>query len=149
VVELVREACKDCEVEAQARGVRLTVDTDDEIRALVDAEALTRVYGNVVGNAVKYSLADSEVTIRVRPNGDFVEMVCEDHGVGIPEERQATVFDLVRPDRERIAGSRGAGIGLAISQRIVSRLGGGIDLASAPGRGSTFTVRVPVSPPTP
>ena len=134
-------------MEAEARGVRLAVDTTHEIRALVDAEALTRVYGNVIGNAVKYSLPDTDVAIRVAASDGFVEMVCEDHGVGIPEEQQATVFEMVRPDRAPAEGNRGAGIGLAISQRIVSRLGGRIELASAPGRGSTFTVRVPLAPP--
>jgi signal transduction histidine kinase len=146
LVGLVREACKDVQDEAEARGVSIVLDGPAAVRAVVDAEALSRVYGNVVGNAVKYSLPDSEVRIRVVSAGGFVDVVCEDDGVGIPEAEQAGVFDMVGRGRHRADGIPGAGIGLAISQRIVTRLGGGISVSSAAGRGSTFTVRVPVTP---
>jgi signal transduction histidine kinase len=148
VAALVHEVCRDCEVESQARGVRLTVKAPDELLAVVDAEALGRVYGNVIGNAVKYSLPDSEVRIVVARDGRFVELLCEDDGIGIPEEDQAGVFDVLRQGRDRPDGIPGSGIGLAISQRIVARLGGEIALTSTPGHGSTFVVRVPVAPPT-
>jgi len=137
------------EVDAQARGVTVTLEAPDPVPAVVDAEVLTRAYGNVVGNAVKYSPPGGEVRVRVVRDGDFVEMVCEDDGVGIPEDEQAAVFDIVRRSRDRGNGVPGAGIGLAISHRIVTRLGGGIALSSSPGRGSTFTVRVPVRPVSP
>jgi signal transduction histidine kinase len=146
VVALVGEACRHTEVDAQARGVTVNLEAPDPVPALVDAEVLTRAYGNVVGNAVKYSPPGGEVRVRVVRDGDFVEMVCEDDGVGIPEDEQAAVFDIVRRSRDRGDGLPGAGIGLAISHRIVTRLGGGIALSSSPGRGSTFTVRVPVRP---
>jgi signal transduction histidine kinase len=73
-------------------------------------------------------------------------MVCADDGVGISEADQATVFDMFRRARDSQARDvPGSGVGLAISQRIVARLGGGIDLVSTLGEGSTFTVRVPSS----
>lgn len=144
VVVLVEEACKHCEVDAQARRVTLTLDAPEEAHARVDPEALTRVYGNVVGNAVKYSRPEGEVRVRVRVVAGYVEVVCEDDGIGIPEDEHAAVFDMVR--RDRAPGVPGAGIGLAISQRILARLGGHISLTSAPGHGATFTVRVPVAP---
>ena len=146
VVVLVGEACRYTEVEARARGVTVTLEAPDPVPALVDADVLTRAYGNVVGNAVKYSPPGGEVRVRVLRDGDFAEMVCEDDGVGIPEDEQDVVFDIVRRSRDRVDGLSGAGIGLAISHRIVTRLGGGIALSSSPGRGSTFTVRVPVRP---
>ena len=65
---------------------------------------------------------------------------------GSPRTSRTVVFDIVRRSRDRVDGLSGAGIGLAISHRIVTRLGGGIALSSSPGRGSTFTVRVPVRP---
>ena len=110
----------------------------------VDGRALARVYVNVIDNAVKFSLPDGEVRIALQEVGGQVEMVCADDGVGISEEDQATVFDMFRRARESQArGVPGSGVGLAISQRIVTRLGGSIAVQSTLGRGSTFVVRVP------
>jgi signal transduction histidine kinase len=114
----------------------------------VDADAVARVYANVVSNAVKFSLPGGEVRVAVRRSGDAVELVCADDGIGISPEDQATVFDMSARSRDPQArGLAGSGVGLAISQRIVSRLGGSIDVESTQGVGSTFTVRIPVPPP--
>ncbi len=126
----------------------VALEAPGPVSAHVDAEVLTRVYGNVVGNAVKYSLPGGEVRVRVRPGDGYVEMVCEDDGVGISEDEQSVVFDIMRRGRERGDGVPGAGMGLAISHRIVTRLGGTIALSSTPGHGSRFSVRIPVTPST-
>ncbi len=147
VVALVREACRHAEVEAQPRGVTFVLDLPDELRAPVDAEALARVYVNVVDNAVKFSLPGGEVRISVRRAKGAVELVCSDDGIGISEEDQAAVFDVFRRSRDpRASVVPGSGIGLAISQRIVARLGGSIGVESVQGEGSTFVVSVPAEP---
>jgi signal transduction histidine kinase len=143
-VALVHDACRHAEVEAHQRGLRFVLDVPETLPIGVDGSALARVYVNVVDNAVKFSLPDGEVRISLRAVGGQVEMMCADDGVGISEADQATVFDMFRRARE--SGERGvpgSGVGLAISQRIVTRLGGSIDLASKLGEGSTFVVRVP------
>ena len=143
-VALVRDACRHAEIEAQQRGLRFVLDLPETLPIGVDGSALARVYVNVVDNAVKFSLPDGEVRISLRALGGQVEMMCADDGVGISEEDQATVFDMFRRARESGArGVPGSGVGLAISQRIVTRLGGSIALESKPGEGSTFVVRVP------
>jgi len=146
-VVLVRDACRHAEVEAQQRGLRFVLDLPETLPIGIDGSALTRVYVNVVDNAVKFSLPGGEVRISLREAGGLVEMICADEGVGISEADQATVFDMFRRARESGArGVPGSGVGLAISQRIVTRLGGSIELESKPGEGSTFIVRVPVAP---
>jgi signal transduction histidine kinase len=143
-VALVRDACRHAEVEAHQRGLRFVLDLPETLPIGVDGSALARVYVNVVDNAVKFSLPDGEVRISLRAVGGQVEMMCADDGVGISEADQATVFDMFRRARESGArGVPGSGVGLAISQRIVTRLGGSIDLDSKLGEGSTFVVRVP------
>ena len=143
-VTLVRDACRDAEVEAQQRGLRFVLDLPEALMVSVDGDALARVYANVIDNAVKFSLPDGEVRISLHESGGAVEMVCADDGVGISEADQATVFDMFRRARDSQArGVPGSGVGLAISQRIVARLGGGIDLVSTLGEGSTFVVKVP------
>ena len=90
----------------------------------------------MIDNAVKFSLPDGEVRISLREAGGAVEMVCADDGVGISEADQATVFDMFRRARDSQARDvPGSGVGLAISQRIVTRLGGGIDLGVDARRG--------------
>ena len=143
-VTLVRDACRHAEVEAQQRGLRFVLDLPETLMVSADGDALARVYANVIDNAVKFSLPDGEVRISLREAGGAVEMVCADDGVGISEADQATVFDMFRRARDSQARDvPGSGVGLAIAQRIVARLGGRIDLVSTMGEGSTFVVTVP------
>jgi signal transduction histidine kinase len=147
LVALVRDACRHSEVDAQQRGITLALDLPPTLHAAVDADALGRVYVNVISNAVKYSLPDGEVRVALRTSGDTAELVCADDGIGISEEDQAGVFDMFRRSRDvQARGVPGSGVGLAIAHRIMTRLGGGIDVTSTLGHGSTFTVRIPVSP---
>jgi signal transduction histidine kinase len=144
VAAVLRDACRYAEVEAQQRGITTALDMPDTLPARVDVEALARIYVNVVGNAVKFSLPDGEVRLGLRRDGDTVELVCADDGIGIAEEDRAAVFDMYRRSRDPKARDvPGTGLGLAISHRIVTWLGGTITFESAPGQGSTFTVRVP------
>jgi signal transduction histidine kinase len=144
VAEVLREACRHAAEEARVRGITFEVDAPEQLMAQVDVDALARVYTNVVGNAVKFSLAEGVVRLVLRRDGDMVELSCSDDGIGIAAEDHAAVFDMFRrsSDPEALA-LPGSGIGLAISQRIVTRLGGTIGLVSSPGDGSTFTIRVP------
>ena len=144
VSEILRGACRHAEVEAQHRGITFSVDMPEHLAAKVDADALARVYANVVSNAVKFSLPDGEVRLTLRRDGEVVELVCADDGIGIARADQAAVFDMFRrSDDPLVRIVPGTGVGLAISHRIVTRLGGGIAVESTPGEGSTFTVRVP------
>jgi len=144
VSEILRGACRHAEVEAQLRGITFSVDMPEHLTAKVDVDALARVYANVVSNAVKFSLPDGQVRLTLRRDDDVVELVCSDDGIGITPEDQAAVFDMFRrSDDPLVRVVPGTGVGLAISHRIVTRLGGRIDLESTPGEGSTFTVRVP------
>ncbi|MGA8246020.1 MAG: HAMP domain-containing sensor histidine kinase, partial [Nocardioides sp.] len=146
LVVLVHDACHHAEVEARQRGVRFVLDLPDELRVPVDADAVARIYANVVSNAVKFSLPEGEVRIAVRRSGDAVEFVCADDGIGISAEDQASVFDMSgRSHDAESRGLPGSGVGLAISHRIVSRLGGSMDVESTQGVGSTFTVRLPAA----
>jgi signal transduction histidine kinase len=102
------------------------------------------VLANVVSNAVKFSLPRGRVSLGVSRSETELEFRCTDEGIGIPPERLETIFDLSRrtPD-DRTDDLPGSGIGLAICERIVTRLGGRIAVESTPGEGSTFSLRIP------
>jgi signal transduction histidine kinase len=144
LVAMVRDACEHAETEAHLREVAFDIDTPEELVVTVDANALSRVFANLVGNAVKFSHPRGRVHLQLRRTGTHVEFRCRDEGIGIPAERLATLFDLSRrPADARIADVPGSGIGLAICQRIVTGLGGQISVESTQGEGSTFVVGVP------
>jgi signal transduction histidine kinase len=145
LVAVLHDACRHAEPEAQLRGISFEVDAPGTLAVPVDADALSRVFVNVVANAVKFSLPNGQVRLALARVGDVVEFTCVDTGIGISDEDQAAVFDMFSRSRDPLArGLPGNGMGLAISQRILARLGGWIEVRSVQGEGSTFIVRVPI-----
>ena len=145
---VLRDACRHAEPEAQVRGISFDVDAPAELVVPLDVDALSRVIVNLVANAVKFSLPGGQVRLALSRAGDVVTFRCSDDGIGIPEDDLDTVFDMFSRSRDPLArGVPGSGMGLAISERILARLGGSIEVQSVQGVGSTFTVRVPTSAP--
>ena len=110
-----------------------------------DRRRVGQVVGNLLSNALKYSPEGGAVSLRAeRRDGRFVVSVA-DEGIGIPEASRHDVFlPFVRVGPEVEAD--GAGLGLAISRRIVRRHGGEMDFVSTPGEGSTFSFELPLEP---
>jgi PAS domain S-box-containing protein len=135
---------------AQEKGVRLLPITGLELArqanwaVQVDRTRLRQVMLNLLGNAVKYSPAGSTVTLECRARDGQVEIAVQDTGPGLALEAQARLF---RPF-ERLGAERGpvegTGIGLALSRQLTVAMGGRIDVQSAPGHGSTFSIRLPL-----
>ncbi len=153
----VRQLCDDVvnlfSAGAEARGVRLQVEVDDAVPGFVggDGQRLRQVLFNLVGNAVKFTEV-GQVTLRVRPGLTFE---VEDTGSGIAPEDRPHLFTLFGQGATA-RRSGGTGLGLALSSRIVSAMGGRLEVESEPRRGARFffTVRLdavaaPVSPPRP
>jgi two-component system, OmpR family, sensor histidine kinase SenX3 len=111
-----------------------------------DVQVLSEAVGNLVANAVAYSPAGSSVGIGVKAIEGIVEIAVTDRGIGIPEGDQQRVFErFYRADQARSRRTGGTGLGLAIVKHAVQRHGGEVRLWSKPGRGSTFTIRLPLS----
>lgn len=109
-----------------------------------DAQRLEQVLNNLVSNAMKYSPPGSRVALSLERRGDEAVFAVRDHGVGVPPEEQARIFEPFRRGAQaRGAAIPGVGLGLCVSRRIVEAHGGQIELESAPGLGSTFRVRLP------
>jgi signal transduction histidine kinase len=130
-----------------ARDKGLTLEFDPpaapvEVRA--DRIKLSRVVGNLLGNAIKFTERGT-VRLELCRDGDgWSEIRVVDTGVGIAPEHQRYIFDeffqLSNPERDR---NKGTGLGLAICKRLVSAMGGRLEVQSTPGEGSTFTVSLP------
>ncbi|MFL6585490.1 MAG: PAS-domain containing protein [Luteimonas sp.] len=128
---------------AQARGLRFDhVPTRAWVHS--DATLLRRLVQNFLSNAVRYT-ARGRIVLGVRRDGDRVWIEVHDTGPGIPPNRQREIFEEFRRLDDGSASDRGAGLGLAIVDRIARLLGHRIDLRSRPGTGSVFRVSVPLT----
>ena len=125
----------------------LTLDLPEEpVFVIGDFDQLTQVFTNLVDNALKYSFEESEVKVEVSANGREASVAVIDEGEGIAEEHLSRLterFYRVDSDRSRKLG--GTGLGLAIVKHIVSRHRGHLEIDSNVGKGSRFTVRLPLS----
>jgi PAS domain S-box-containing protein len=133
---------------ACARGLTLTAEaTAPSIWARAEPGAVARVLDNLVGNAIKFTVAGG-VTVAVTSDGERATMTVRDTGPGIPEAFQPVLFDEFRQASTGHARTHeGAGLGLAITKRLVDRLGGTITVESEAGHGTAFAVALPASPP--
>lgn len=110
-----------------------------------DTDRIRQALANLLSNAHKCTNAGGEIRLRVRSLGREVRVEVTDNGVGIPRDALGHIFErFVQLEREHGPGRRGAGLGLSIVRHIVERHGGSIRVESELGRGSTFTVTMPI-----
>jgi EAL domain-containing protein (putative c-di-GMP-specific phosphodiesterase class I)/signal transduction histidine kinase/FixJ family two-component response regulator/HPt (histidine-containing phosphotransfer) domain-containing protein len=111
-----------------------------------DPVRLSQVVGNLVNNALKFTETGYvKLTVRDAPDDvGMIELAVEDSGIGIPAQKLSTIFDVFsQADQTTTRKFGGTGLGLAICRRIVTAMGGAIDVFSTVGVGSTFRVRIP------
>lgn len=135
---------------AKGKNIRVRFEAPDECWAFFDATKLDKVVGNLIGNALKFSPADTtiRVSIYMRPDaagGGQVEVAVSDQGPGMDEATRARVFErFYQGDAGLARGHEGMGIGLAIAREMVEMHGGALTVESEPGLGSTFTFTLPL-----
>jgi two-component system phosphate regulon sensor histidine kinase PhoR len=147
---LVADVVESMQMHAQNRvTLRLVAPPNGLPAASVDAIKLRRVLQNLVDNAIKYSPECGPVVVRVEATDDGrVRLQVNDAGLGIPPAEQERIFEkFYRADPLLARGVGGTGLGLYICRELVQRMGGDIKVESEPGKGSTFTVEIPVRDP--
>ena len=113
-----------------------------------DRDRLIQVLTNLVSNAIKFSETGGVVEVGLADLGSSARITVTDHGIGIPEEAQARLFErFVQADTEHHNQRKGTGLGLSIVKTIVERHGGKVGFTSAPGEGTTFQVDLPKAKP--
>jgi signal transduction histidine kinase len=148
--ELAEQVVEEFRDQAASAAHRLELHTPDvqlprQLRVRADRDALALALRNLLDNAIKYSPASSTVTVSVECQGDLAGISVQDEGAGIPREERRDVFRrFVRGTSARILNVKGTGIGLAMAAQIVKAHGGRLELDSEPGRGSRFTILLPL-----
>jgi len=144
--QLLSELADCMRVQAQERGGKLTLELQAE-RAQLSADRLllSNALCNLLDNALKYSKEAPEVFIRTRNENNFLLIEISDNGVGIPEKEQALVFErFYRVSQGDVHDAKGFGLGLPYVKKIAELHGGKIELSSETGKGSVFTLHLPL-----
>lgn len=122
---------------------RLHVQSSAPLLVQADRTRVMQIIGNLVGNAVKYTPADSPIEISFEQSDGWVEVSVRDHGAGIAADEQERVFErFYRIEDPLTMRTGGSGLGLHISRQLARAMGGDVRLNSSPGHGSTFVLRL-------
>ncbi|WP_194763723.1 sensor histidine kinase [Microbacterium sp. UFMG61] len=131
-------------VQADSAGVELARGGDRGVWVHGDPQILIEAFGNLIANAIVYSPRGSRVGVGVKADAGVVEVAVSDQGIGISEGDRERIFErFYRADEARSRRTGGTGLGLSIVKHATQRHGGEVTLWSRPGRGSTFTIRLP------
>ncbi len=131
--------------------VKVSLGSEDQAQVVGDPDRLKQLFLNLADNAIKYTPAGGTVTLALERDEALVRVTIADTGVGIPASDLPKIFDrFYRADKSRVRdpanGAGGTGLGLAIVKWIVDAHGGTITVASQVGKGSMFTVTLPLAP---
>ena len=127
---------------AEQKGISVEVQCPEDLRVSHDSKWTAEALFNLLDNAVKYTPAGGKISVSVEQWEMYVKLDVADTGKGIPESRQPAIFRRFYREEE-VHDQPGVGIGLYLAREIVTRQGGYIQVASKPGRGSTFSVFLP------
>jgi signal transduction histidine kinase len=154
VSPLIEEAVQTACAEAPTRRLRISASVEPDIgQACVDGPRMVHAIANLLRNGIRFTPDGGEITVTARRDGDWIEVVVRDTGVGIAREKQAYVFGrahMMRDWRHHHSSgtlefnSAGLGLGLSVALGIVEAHGGTMILESEPGHGSSFTARIPL-----
>ena len=130
--------------EEQWSSKNLNLDLDlEQITIYQNAEILSHVWKNLISNAIKFSKQDGFLNIKCKKTADHIHISIEDTGAGMTEETMGQIFDkFYQGDTSH--STPGNGLGLPLTKRIVEVMGGKIYVKSTYGKGSTFTVHLPL-----
>ena len=138
--ELVRETVESLKPQADLKGIRLACEVSASRIRRIDAQLLAQALTNLIVNAIRHS-GSKEVVVSLEDAGGRVQVAVEDHGVGIPAEHRARIFErFYRSDASRTAETGGAGLGLAIVRQIARLHGGDVTFEPVEPTGARFVI---------
>jgi signal transduction histidine kinase len=145
VADLVRTTLESYRYEIEQNGFQFEQKIDEVPPLWVDREAIARSLLNLVNNAVKYSSNEKYLGVRLYRHNGAVNLEVVDRGIGIPPKEQDKIFEkFYRVGDPLVHNTKGSGLGLSLVRHIVQAHGGEVAVESAPGKGSKFTITLPV-----
>ncbi|MFP3898519.1 MAG: sensor histidine kinase [Dehalococcoidia bacterium] len=146
--DLITSMSTDVEILCHEKGLSFQLDKGQDLVVKGDEARLRELFMNLVDNAIRYTPSPGTVSVSSRREGQMAIVTITDTGVGIPAEDIPFIFErFYRVDRSRPRGDGGSGIGLAICRHIAEIHGASIEVQSEVGKGSTFSIRLPLYSP--
>ena len=143
--DVLRQTIDLMQSQARINNITITTRFNDDLPVIAsDQSQLQQVFLNLLTNALDAIGADGSIHVTAERMGAFIDVQVSDNGVGIPEHQQRRIFDPFFTTKET---GKGTGLGLSVSHSIVEKMGGSLSFTSAPGEGTTFTVRLPIIEP--
>ncbi len=147
VIALIEACAETTRLKAEQKQLTLAVECDSALpQVRGDARRLAEVLQNILDNAVQYTPLGGSISVRAAVEGGQVRIAVRDTGIGIPQEDQQRIFErFYRVDAARSREAGGTGLGLSIAKHLVEAHGGLIEVESEVGRGSTFSILLPLA----
>ena len=148
LAEAVRETLESYRYHLENKGFMIHAEIPASLPPLTfDREAMASVLINLLSNAMKFSTENKEVFVRLAPLGQGVVLEVKDRGIGISRQELDKIFRrFYRSESGESSDSRGSGLGLTIIRHIAGAHGGRVEVKSEPGKGSEFSVWLPIDP---
>ncbi len=142
---LIQRAIETCRLQAERKSISLVMDCDETIRCRLDSFLMEQAVSNLIINAINYSPENTQVMVKAYRQGGLLRIDVIDKGVGIHKKDIKHIFErFYRADKARSRQLGGTGLGLAIVKHIIQIHRGRIKVKSEPGKGSTFSLLVPL-----
>jgi signal transduction histidine kinase len=146
VLDMVNTCVARAQPLADRKQIRLRGERIENVTLVGDRELIEYAFYNLLTNAIKYSPAQTEVAISGRHENESFRLAVRDQGIGMDKKELRSIFQKFYRTRRAVAsGEAGTGIGLSIVEQIVTHHGGKIEVSSAPGQGSCFTMVFPAA----
>jgi PAS domain S-box-containing protein len=148
IVEILKSNTEFLEMELKKKGVVVNFNIENDIPHIkADNNEISRLFTNIIGNALKYNKENGSINISVSHSGNYVTTKISDTGIGLkPEEKVKLFHEFYRVKNEKTRNIPGTGLGLSIVKRIVESYNGKIEVESEYGSGSTFIISLPLKP---
>lgn len=146
IIHIVEEITLSVSEYIESRGLELIFDTEEEeVIIACDPDKIERIMLNLLSNSIKFTEKGGRISVMIKKSDDYVSISIEDTGIGIPADKQDLIFERFRQvDWSFTRSNEGSGIGLSLIKSLVEMHGGRILLKSEHGRGSEFTVQLPI-----
>lgn len=146
IIAYLRYLAEPFVVLAKDKNIHLTIyDENPVLQMDFDTNHIKQMLDNLLSNAVKFTPADGEILLHLQQVDDHLQIKVKDNGIGIPTNQQVAIFDrFYQTNPTNRQQSTGTGIGLALAKELIELMDGTIKVESAPNKGTTFTVLLPI-----
>lgn len=144
----IRDIAEDMQILAEENGIKLDSIVEDNVTVYADDVRIHQLLINIIDNSIKYNRPNGSVLVRMQRDEGYAVIRISDTGVGIPKDNIEHIFErFFRVDKARSSDVEGTGLGLAIVKWIVEAHNGNISVESEFGKGTMFTIRLPLEQP--